>query len=200
MLIQWCLKGMMRTGGFDVAQANAVLAGEGLRASWLRGSAGVSAADFPAMSAPELSAAKLGAHVNSFGSAAASTAYLSLSAGCRERDPTRTAAITHPAWTTAQAFATDWGRTHGFVFCLWVLVAPKPAPELPGFGEEVRSLLNSPQFVTYHHEGEIAAKLYVPAKQISGWILYDPDLTAIDGKKNSDFVSPDRISNVIGFV
>jgi hypothetical protein len=200
VLIQWCLKGVRQTNLFNINEANAALASEGLLSSWVRGATGTGASNFPSASAPHLSQAKLDAHVNNFGVAASATAYLSLSAGCRERDPTRSFAVTYPAWKTAQAFATNWGQGKGFVFCLWLLVAPKPAPELPGFGEEVRSLLASPQFVTYHHEGEIAAKLYVPAKQISGWVLYDEDLNVIGSNQNVDFVSPDRISNVIGFV
>jgi hypothetical protein len=191
---------MMKTKRFDVGQANAVLSSEGLRASWVRGATGTSASDFASASAPHLSQIGLDSHVNNFVASASTTAYLSLSAGCRERDPTRLSVLTYPAWKTAQAFATNWGRSDGFVFHLWVLVAPKPAPELPGFGEEVRSLLASPQFVTYHHEGEIAAKLYVPAKQISGWTLYDSNLNVVCARANTDFVPPDRISNVIGFV
>jgi hypothetical protein len=38
-------------------------------------------------------------------------------------------------------------------------VTPKPAPELPGFGEEVRDINFFVQFGLYHSEGEVAAKL-----------------------------------------
>lgn len=49
-----------------------------------------------------------------------------------------------------------------------MLVTPKPAPELPGFAEEVRELNLFRQFCVYHHEGEIAAKLFVPGSTLIG--------------------------------
>lgn len=163
MLIQWCLKGIPFCPGFGDKEAQAVLAGEGLRARWLHTNPDP-IRELPLRSGSELSQAALDAHVNAYATVP-NTPYLSLTAGCRERDTTRRGTLTYPALKTALSFATNRGTTVGYVFRLWVLVAPKPAPELPGFGEEVRSLLTSPQFATFHHEGEVAAKLYVPSRQ-----------------------------------
>jgi hypothetical protein len=103
----------------------------------------------------------------------------------------------YPALRTALCFATKMGKTPGYVFRLWVLVSPKPAAELPGFGEEVRSLLASPQFLTFHEEGEIAAKLYISARQIESVTRYEANQIKTWTELNLNFVGPDRINNVI---
>jgi hypothetical protein len=147
-----------------------------------------------------LSQAALDAHVNGFGGVAANTPYLSLSAGCVELDPATRTTTTYQALLTALDFATNGGTTEGYVFNLWVLVCPKPAPELPGFGEEVRELNIYSQCTTFHHEGEIAAKLFVPARQIERWDKYSSALKWLKDGTNSDFVSPERVSNVLELI
>jgi hypothetical protein len=202
MLIAWCLKGVAESATFTITEARAALTDAGLRATWLLNS-NAAQSNLSADTHPLLSKAALDAHVNGFTVAAKTTPYLSLSAGCRERVVSAggiRSVQTYPALKTALSFATRNGRTPGYVFHLWVLVAPKPVPELPGFGEEVRSLLASPQFVRFHHEGEIAAKLYVPARQIKSFTKYDEHLIAAPPELNADFVEPDRINNVIEFV
>lgn len=199
MLIAWCLKGVAESANFGDADAKAALGGPGLSATWLRNSARYQST-LPADTHPLLSQAALDAHVNAFVAAGGSTPYLSLTAGCRERLLTAGGGFslqTYPALDTALFFATNDGQNHGYVFRLWVLVAPKPAPELPGFGEEVRSLLSSPQNLAFHHEGEIAAKLYVPARQMKSVTRYFADLSEDWTETNPDFVEPERISNVI---
>jgi len=50
-----------------------------------------------------------------------------------------------------------------FAFGSWFREA---GPELPGLGEEIPELNLFSQYAVYHDEGEIAAKLFVPARQI----------------------------------
>lgn len=195
MLIQWCLKGIAERPGFGDAEARAVLAGTGLGAAWVGGSGGTRA-DLAADTHGALSDAALSDHVNNYASVAAATPYLSLTAGCVERDPHTLSPVTHSAMNAALTFATRNGTVAGYVFRLWVLVAPKPAPELPGFAEEVRSLLLFDHFTIFHEEGEIAAKLFVPARQVEWVARFEPDLSEAWRDPNPDFVPPERISNV----
>jgi hypothetical protein len=84
---------------------------------------------------------------------------------------------------------------------MWVLVSPKPAPELPGFAEEVRELNLFQQFCVFHNEGEVAAKLYVPARQIHSFEKFDHQLNRIGAPQlNPDFVKPERVSNVLDLI
>lgn len=201
MLVQWCLKGIAeRTAGsalFSDREAHAVVDQDGLRCSWLRQQR-TTASDFPAIAHPVLSQAALDAHVNGFGASAAMTPYLSLSAGCVEIDPTSGGTRVFSALQTALEFATLSGQSSGYVFRMWVLVSPKPAPELPGFAEEVRELNLFQQFCVFHCEGEIAAKLFVPAMQIEMVQKYDASLKPIGAPyRNKNFVAPERVSNVL---
>jgi hypothetical protein len=202
MLVQWCLKGIAErpTGPtlFSDNEAHAAVDKEGLRASWLRNQSGAAASDFAVLSHPVLSQIALDAHVNGFGTSAPTTPYLSLSAGCVEIDPTYGGTRVFSALQTALEFATLSGQTNGYVFRMWVLVSPKPAPELPGFAEEVRELNLYQQFCVYHREGEIAAKLFVPARQIASVQKFDANLQPIGSPYlNKDFVPPERVSNVL---
>jgi hypothetical protein len=198
MLIQNCLKGIVeRPGRFSDAEAAAALRGEGLSTAWLRGQTGAAMSAFPGTSHSALSQTALNAHVNGFGASRHATPYFSLSAGCIELDPTSQTTTLFSALQTALEFATESGRTSGYVFRLWVLVSPKPAPELPGFAEEVRELNLFRQYATFHHEGEVAAKLYVPARQIEWVEKFDSSLQRLWRRRNPNFVPPERISNVL---
>jgi hypothetical protein len=195
MLIQWCLKGIPESKSFGDPDVAAILNDRGLSSTWLRG-AGGTPSDLPAHSQAKLSQHDLDLHVNGFSTAHASTAYLSLSAGCVELiSPGNT--VTHSALKTALDFATAGATCKGYVFLCWVLVSPKPAPELPGFAEEVRNLNLFQQFSIFHHEGEIAAKLYVPARQIHSAHKFDQGLAHLQQFPNTGFVPPERVSNVL---
>jgi len=212
MLLQWCLKGIAASKEFDDQAAADALNGGGLASAWLRGNAKSNLLQGIAGSHVILSQATLDAHVNNFGVAQAKTPYISLSAGCVTSDPVTGKTTVHSALDTAIGFATGavWGKAHkGYVFSLWVLVTPKPAPELPGFGEEVRDLNQFHQFGLYHHEGEVAAKLIVPHRQIEYVEKYDESgasqpvnwsafgLTQTSNRgANREFVSPERVNNL----
>ena len=118
----------------------------------------------------------------------------------RELDPSATSTVIYTALDTALSFATDDGQCNGYVFDLWVLVSPKAAAELPGFAEEIRELNLFSQYAVFHDEGEIAAKLFVPARQIQSVEKFDKNLNSLGKDTNSSFVSPERISNVLEFL
>ena len=180
MLIQWCLKGIRQTKTFSDSQAADVLRSKGLASAHIftdPNSYTRSAAFADAHAA--LSTTALDDHVNNFSLVAAQTPYISLGAGCRTIDPVTGAARTHSALDTAIDFATGavWGAetTPGYVFKMWLIVTPKPAPALPGYGEEVRDLNIFEKYTIFHTEGEIAGKLVVPHRQIASVTKYDRD-------------------------
>lgn len=199
MLIQWCLKGITETSTFGDQEVDDALRGGGLTSAWLRQPIGRDIRTLPAGSHRSLSQLALDAHVNNFGLAAATTPYISLSAGCVELDPSTTTTTVYSALETALSFATGSATRSGYIFRLWVLVSPKPAPELPGFGEEVREMNLFRQFAIFHDEGEVAAKLFVPARQIESVEKYDSNLNRVWSapRRNLDFVPPERVSNVL---
>ena len=188
---------MAETEQFGDAEALAALTDEGLKSAWLRNPTGRDIITLPSGSHASLSQAALDAHVNGFGGVASRTPYISLSAGCVELDPGSATTTVYHARETALDFATQSGTCNGFVFRLWVLVSPKPGPELPGFAEEVRELNLFQQFAVFHWEGEVAAKLFVPARQIEWVEKYDSNLNLMSRRSNADFVAPERISNVL---
>jgi len=153
-----------------------------------------------------LSESALDDHVNDYDSVRSATPYISLSAGCVEYIGYTSRPLVHPAFKTALDFATDGGNSEGYVFRCWVITGLKPAPELPGVAEEIRDLNIFSGCYPFHTEGEIAAKLLVPRKQIHWVKKFGPDLRpmAMSGAShsgstiyNSEFVVPSRLSNVL---
>lgn len=199
MLIQWCLKGIPEQRSFGDAEAKAVVDSAGINSTWLRSRISEPQADLSEDAQGMLSQVALDQHVNGF-LPGALTPYISLTAGSTEIDPTSRSAVRFPAASTALAFATRQGTTAGYVFRLWTLVSPKPAPELPGFAEEVRDLNLFNQFSPWHTEGEIAAKLFIPARQIESVTKYEKDLSETwqaPYKNPAVFVAPERISTIV---
>jgi hypothetical protein len=217
MLLQWCLKGIAANGSFNDAAAARALTRDGLASAWMLQNHASTLLVGTADSHDVLSKVALDSHVNNFGVAHFQTPYISLTAGCVTADPVTGATTVHSARDTAIGFATGgvWGGPlhDGYIFKLWVLVTPKPAPELPGFGEEVRDLNQFQQFGLYHHEGEIAGKLVVPFRQIQcvekfdgdgnskhvDWSVLGLDQNSKGGANvgwNKEFVQPEQIHNL----
>lgn len=200
MLIQWCLKGVSYDAKVRNSNwAKAVLGGDAITSAWLRHAVNDGIPSFPSAAESRLSSAALDDHVHAYDQVETSTPYISLSAGCVER-VAQGVTVHHSALRTALAFATGDGTTYGWVFLCWVHVAPKPAAELPGMAEEIRDLNLFSAYSVFHEEGEVAAKLFVPSRQIRSATLYRNDLTFSRRFANPEFVPPDRVSNIIGLV
>lgn len=215
MLIQWCLKGVRESPTFSDAQAAAVLTSTGLASAYVYTDQTVhTRSDAFADAHAALSATALDDHVNDFSSVGARTPYISLGAGCRTIDPVTGYALTHSAFDTALDFATGavWGAvtSPGYVFKLWLIVTPKPAPSLPSYGEEVRDLNVFEKYTIFHKEGEIAAKLVVPHRQIESvtkyradgsldtsmnWVHFGLD-PGTEGRCRAAYLPPETVNNV----
>ena len=205
MLINWCLKGIQGDAGFGDAEALSVLTAVGIQSNWMRANGGLTVAQANSAAQNALHLAALDDHVNDYGAVRGSTPYISLSAGCREFASSAVPTTTYPAYRTALEFATHWGTTFGYIYRCWVVTAPQVAADLPGIADEVRDLNLFADFHQYHFEGEVAAKLVVPFRQIQWVQKVEANLRPAswsDGhgshaRKNPNFRRPQTISNLI---
>lgn len=202
--INWCLKGIRSQTGFGDAEALNVLGNTGIQSSWLFNNGSMHLAQATVDGQNALSATALDDHINNFATVSGYSPYISLSAGCREFAGSFAPASHYPALVTALDFATDWGRVEGYIFRCWVVTAPQVSASIPGLADEVRDLNLFGHFTHYHHEGEIAAKLLVPRRQVQWVHKVDASgaATAFSGMRsgsvsNSDFVYPETVSNLI---
>ncbi|MEO0438646.1 MAG: hypothetical protein AAF098_17240 [Pseudomonadota bacterium] len=142
-----------------------------------------------------MTAAAIDMHVNNYGAVKDDTPFISLTSGCVSRDLYLRTNTVLPARNTAVEFATDGGFLDGYIFYCWLLVGLKAAPEVEGIAEEVRELNTYHSYSAYQTEGEVAAKIVVPANQIEGVEKVDPSGKRIKWIGNPDFTPPDRVTN-----
>jgi hypothetical protein len=202
--VQWCVKGLSLPG--DAAAMQIIDAGQGLICNWWRRLVEIS----PDQVSQVLTDLNLDRHVNHFESRdlqtnepfSRSTPFISLSAGTIERDVLTKTNITRRARRTALWFGTEFGQIdHAYLFTCWLLLAPRPAVALQGVGEEVRDLNSYRRYSDFQTEGEVTAKLFVPANQIQCVERWELDQAGeifrlAWSHPNSDFVAPERLSNV----
>ena len=210
MFVQWCIKGVRGrlpgedAGiGMDDAQADdVVLNGEGILCNWWRNVGRISTSARRA----KLTAANLDRHVHDYDTFGSHTPFISLTAGCVERDIAMRLNRVHEAQDVALRFGTDWGARHGYLFYCWVVVGLKPAVSVEGVAEEIRELNTHLSWSDYQLEGEVTAKIYVPANQIHAWERWDSDhngnvnASSTWRKRNPRFDAPALVSNIREFL
>jgi hypothetical protein len=198
LIVQWCCKGI---GGIEPAEVRTILTSQaGLRCRlWQL------LEPLPYDQAVErLTERDLDLHVNHYDAVDArsgkevrdQTPFISLSAGCVDRNSLRKKHVLHPALRTALAFATDLGRRPGWVFTCYVLTSVNRAEAVPGVAEEVRDLNQQRKYSEYWLEGEIAAKINVPSRQIlcaERWELIGGSFRCSGGFRNLEFVHPEAL-------
>jgi hypothetical protein len=170
MFAQLCVKGIR--GRQDAERPDVGLSpdeaigmvrdGHGILCNWWRRVETIS----PPQRRQKLTAANLDHHINNYDNFSADTPFISLAAGCVERDVFYRTNRIRPAQNTALSFATDNGRRHGFLFYCWVIVGLKPAVSIEAVAEEVRDLNSYRSWSAYQLEGELTAKIQIPANQI----------------------------------
>jgi hypothetical protein len=74
--------------------------------------------------------------------------------------------VVHRAQMVASEFATDYGRTRGVLIYCWVVTSTVPAVSIEGVAEELRDLNSNRPYSAFQLEGEVAAKIRVPARQL----------------------------------
>jgi hypothetical protein len=144
-----------------------------------------------------LSETALITHVNNYAAVTTTSPYISLSAGAVLRD-TPIGTRVFPAWESGVDFATGRGTVEGYIYRVWTLVAPKPAPKLMNVSDEIRNLNLFRGAWQYQHQGEITAKLVIPSSQIESVVKVGTDgkLTGLR-VANPRFVRPQSISNLL---
>jgi hypothetical protein len=196
MHIQWCLKGIRSRPTFTDADAFALL-DAGIPSNWLLANPTVPCAAAIATVQSLLSETLLIDHVNRYATVAHLTPYISLSAGVVLPD-TRLGTRVMSAWETAVGFATGFGKSDGYIYRLWTIVAPQPAPELLHLSDEIRNLNLFRQTHKYQKQGEITAKLVIPPVQIE-YVTKIGNAGKVLGirKDNGRFVDPESVSNLL---
>jgi hypothetical protein len=117
------------------------------------------------------------------------------------------------AFYTAVWYATEEFKTSGFVYYGYVYTLGKQAIPLREFAEEVRDLHVYPSYMPYRREGEVVAKLHIPATRLRRCEWYSgpkaeedfiagrrPYLRSIDILENPGYKPPEPYSNVRGML
>lgn len=99
-------------------------------------------------------------------------------------------------------FATDSWMRPGAVFFLWVATSHRPAIAVSAVAEPVRDLNIYRGWLPFQPEGEVTAKVHIPATQIEKMEWWTPDgqgggkLDCV--RKNPNYVRPEVLSDVRG--
>lgn len=196
MHIQWCLKGIRSRPTFTDADAFALL-DAGIPSNWLLANSTVPYATAIATVQSLLSETLLIDHVNRYATVQHLTPYISLSAGVVLPDTSLGTRVVK-AWETAVGFATGFGKSDGYIYRLWTIVAPQPAPELLHLSDEIRNLNLFRQTHKYQKQGEITAKLVIPPVQIEYVTKIGSDGKILGVRKdNGRFIEPESVSNLL---
>lgn len=205
MFVQMCVKGI---GGISLDDANAILAKRGLACAWWRNARHITPAEIDERLTPE----ELDLHVNSFEERHPTrgrpvkdeSAFISLTAGSVERHALEAHNEVNPAHLIALDFATHFGRQgECFLFYCWVVVAFRPSVSVRHLAEEVRELNTYTKYSRYQPEGEIVAKVEVPARQIEKFehYYYGDDgtgrmrLRRLGTRSNPNYIRPHDVTN-----
>jgi hypothetical protein len=205
MYVQMCIKGL---SGFPLDEAKAMLAKRGIACNWWREAKHLSSAAID----ERLTRGELDLHVNSYdeehprgGKVRDQTPFISLTAGAVERDAFLETNQEYSAHKVAMNFATQFGRWRGefFLFYCWVVVGMRPSLPVRHLAEEVRELNTYRAYSAFQLEGEIAAKIEVPARQIQKFEHYRyietgpgrKSIEFIDSYPNPDYIEPHEITN-----
>ena len=179
MFAQWCVKGIRGRTPAEPADLGLlpddavalIRDGHGIECNWWRRVHHIKPPEVRA----KLTDANLDLHVNNYSSFRDDTPFISLTAGCVERDVFYRTNRIVPAEDTALAFATRNGTTLGFLFYCWVIVGLKPAVPIETVAEEIRELNSYRSWSDYQLEGELTAKIQVQSNQIQRVEWWEPD-------------------------
>jgi hypothetical protein len=139
------------------------------------------------------------------------TPFISVTAGVVERQAFLRRNIVFDPFLTALRFATQDFITTGHIFYGYVFTLGKQSIELQQFAEEVRELNIYKNFLPFHPEGEITAKIEIRSAQIEKWEEYDGPQALQDFKAgslpqsafsrtNPNYASPEQYCNIRGLV
>lgn len=200
MYIQHCLKGIAGEGnghaGMSWDEARARLSDRhGITSNWWRGKGTITAPE----KADILTEDNLDRHLHDYENYGAETPFISLTAGAVSRDFLARRNHDYSALDTALMFATNNWQQPGAIFHCWVPVALNPSVEVEFVAEAVRDLLTYRRWSDYQLEGELTAKVHIPASQISHVDWWDGATSMMrpaDTFPNTRYVPPDGVLNL----
>jgi hypothetical protein len=200
MYIQMCVKGI--GGGTDSSrhtltwdEARALVANKvGIQSNWWRTKGQIT----PWEVADVLNETNLNRHLHDYDAFRDLTPFISLACGAVERDQVARTNFLYSAVDTALLFATDGWRRPGALFYCWVPTALNQAVSLEAVAEPVRDLLTYRTWSPYQLEGEVAAKVHIPANQIQRVEWWDGAVDQhdrVDVFDNPNYVAPAAVTN-----
>ena len=220
MYFQKVLKGIKELSRADAA---VMVMDEGIHCNWSRREGSISTSEI----SEKLTDGNILCHLNQYGDPLPPshphfsrtekltygdiTPFISTTAGAVQRFSAPGLNICFPAFMTALQFATANFTTSGYIFYVYLLTLGKKAIPLMQFAEQVRELQFYSQYLPYHREGEIVAKIAIPSPQIEKAEEYHgPNAlrelrtgkfpTPTHTILNSNYAAPDKYSNIREFV
>lgn len=167
---------------------------QGILSNWWRARHEIT----PTEVAGVLNLANLYRHLNDYDVYGPETPFISLAAGSVERDATLGINTVHSAIDSGLWFATGFGTRPGALFHCWVPVGLNPAVEISSVAESVRDLHVYRDYLPYQLEGEVTAKVHIPANQIQKVEWWDNfnDMDPVDTFMNPLFVEPTPLTTL----
>ena len=204
MYVQWFVKGIAGRNDTDAgaaltwSEAKQMLSGgHGILSNWWRNkpSGTIQPHEVEAI----LTEHNLDRHIHDYQNYGPQTPFISLASGCVERATLVSQNFVYSAVTTALHFATDDWLHPGALFYGWIPVALNAAVPLSAVAEEIRDLNVYRRWSPFQLEGEITAKVYIPANQIKAVEWWDgkSDPQNLSARfENPGFIEPRPITNV----
>jgi hypothetical protein len=202
-MIQWCVKGISLPG--DAEARHIIDARDGIVCNWWRDAGLISNREIW----EKLTPANIDMHVNQFNHPDPATGrpfcevtpFISLTAGTMERDIVMATNMAHRAQRTALYFGSRFYREPvAYLYVCWLVVAPRRSVAVQGVAEEVRDINIYHRYSPFQTEGEIAAKIVVPANQIKQAERWEKDPAGIFRRgrvfPNPAFTRPETLSNI----
>ena len=200
MYLQYCVKGIVGAtqlrDGITKDEAKALMLDDvGILSNWWRRKTWIS----PEEVAEELTDANLDRHLHDYARFGPETPFISLACGAVERDAVVRYNWVRSAVDTALMFATDSWTRPGAVFYVWVATSHRPAVAVQAVAEPVRDLNIYWRWSPYQPEGEVTAKVHIPANQIEKlewWIPTSHGGRLEETIPNPGYVAAERLSDV----
>jgi len=166
MIFQRVLKGVPAKThegtGLSDSEVEGMLDGRGLISNWWRK---VGIITHPQI-IEKLSEEALLDHLVNYESVRDETPFISTTAGTVERDVSVAENVYFPPLYTALRFATNHFKRDGYVFYAYLFVLGRKSIEMEEFAEEVRDVNTYTSYYAWHPEGEVVAKIHIPARRI----------------------------------
>ncbi|MDD9962631.1 MAG: hypothetical protein OXU70_11120 [Gammaproteobacteria bacterium] len=202
MYLQYCVKGIAGATaslpGITKAEAiDAMSGGRGIFSNWWWAKKKIT----PEEEAAVLTDANLYRHLHDYATFGNQTPFISLACGAVERDTVIQYNWIYSAKNTALMFATDNWTRPGALFFLWVPTSHRAAVAVRAVAEPVGDLNIYRRWSPYQLEGEVTAKVHIPANQIERleWWVPKQGRGELDyEEENPNYVKPEVLSNVRG--